>query len=61
MLVPRFGMTIRRRPGSEEAYRRYHAVGAEVLDKILECNIKNYSTPCVNALCPQPSSEGISG
>jgi L-rhamnose mutarotase len=40
----RFGMTIRLRPGSEEAYKRYHAaVWPEVLGKILECNIKNYS------------------
>jgi L-rhamnose mutarotase len=40
----RFGMTIRLRPGSEEAYKRYHAaVWPEVLRKILECNIKNYS------------------
>ena len=40
----RFAMTIRLRPGSEEAYKRYHAaVWPDVLDKILECNIKNYS------------------
>jgi L-rhamnose mutarotase len=35
-------MMIRLRPGSEEAYKRYHAaVRPDVLDKILECNIKN--------------------
>jgi L-rhamnose mutarotase len=42
--MKRFGMMIRLKPGSEEAYKRYHAaVWAEVLDKILECNIRNYS------------------
>jgi L-rhamnose mutarotase len=40
----RFGMTIRLKPGSANSYKRYHAaVWPEVLDKILECNIKNYS------------------
>jgi L-rhamnose mutarotase len=42
--IKRFGMIIRLKPGSEEAYKRYHAaVWTEVLDKILECNIRNYS------------------
>jgi hypothetical protein len=37
-------MTIRLTPGSEEEYKRYHsAVWPEVLSKILECNIRNYS------------------
>ena len=37
-------MTIRIRPGSEEAYRRYHAaVWPEVLDMIRACHIENYS------------------
>jgi L-rhamnose mutarotase len=40
----RFGVTIKLRPGCEEAYKRYHAdVWPEVLDKIRECNIRNYS------------------
>jgi L-rhamnose mutarotase len=42
--MQRFGMMIRLRPGSEEAYKRYHAaVWPEVLSKIRECNIRNYS------------------
>jgi L-rhamnose mutarotase len=42
--MKRFGMTIRLRPGCEEAYKRSHAaVWPEVLAKILECNIRNYS------------------
>ena len=42
--MKRFGMMIRLKPGTEEDYKRYHAaVWTEVLDKILECNIKNYS------------------
>src|SRR5260370_41856236 len=42
--MKRFGMTIRLKPGSEEAYKRYHAaVWPEVLAKIAECNIRNYS------------------
>ena len=42
--MKRFGMTIRLRSGCEEAYRRYHAeVWPEVLSKLLECNISNYS------------------
>ena len=40
----RLGMTIKLKPGSADAYKRYHAaVWPEVLDKILECNIRNYS------------------
>ncbi len=42
--MKRFGMVIRLKPGSAEAYREYHAnVWPEVLDKIRECNIRNYS------------------
>lgn len=37
-------MTIQIRPGSEEAYRRYHAaVWPEVLEMIRACHISNYS------------------
>jgi L-rhamnose mutarotase len=40
----RFGMVIRLKPGNAEAYRRYHAdVWPEVLEKIRDCNISNYS------------------
>ena len=42
--MKRFGMAIKLKPGSEAAYRQYHAaVWPEVLKKITECNIKNYS------------------
>jgi len=42
--MKRFGMMIRLKPGSEEAYKRCHAaVWSEVVDKIRECNIRNYS------------------
>jgi L-rhamnose mutarotase len=42
--MQRFGMTINVKPGCEETYKRYHAaVWPEVLDKIRECNIRNYS------------------
>src|ERR1700722_8525835 len=42
--MKRFGMVIGLRPGSADAYRRYHAAAwPEVLDKMLECNIRNYS------------------
>src|SRR5580698_6022725 len=42
--MKRYGMTIRIRPGSEDAYRAYHAaVWPEVLETIRTCNIKNYS------------------
>lgn len=37
-------MTIQLKPGTAEAYRRYHAaVWPEVLEMIRECNIANYS------------------
>jgi L-rhamnose mutarotase len=40
----RFGMMIRLKPGNASAYKQYHAaVWPEVLEKILECNIRNYS------------------
>jgi len=42
--MKRFGMMIKLRPGCDGEYKRYHAaVWPEVLIKILECNIKNYS------------------
>lgn len=42
--MKRFGMVIKLTPGSAETYQRYHAaVWPEVLDKIHECNIRNYS------------------
>ena len=42
--MKRFGMVIKLKPGSEKVYREYHAaVWPEVLDKIRECNISNYS------------------
>lgn len=42
--MQRFGMMIKLRLGSEEAYKRYHAaVWPEVLEKIQECNIRTYS------------------
>jgi len=42
--MKRFGMVIRLKPGSADAYREYHAaVWPEVVDKIQECNIRNYS------------------
>jgi len=42
--MKRFGMVIKLKPSSEEAYRKYHAdVWPEVLDKIRDCNIANYS------------------
>ena len=42
--MQRFGMMIRLKAGSASTYKRYHAaVWPEVLDKILECNIRNYS------------------
>jgi L-rhamnose mutarotase len=40
----RFGMAIKLKPGSEASYKQYHAaVWPEVLKKITECNIKNYT------------------
>ena len=42
--MKRFGMMIKLKPGCEDEYRAYHAdVWPEVLDKIRECNIANYS------------------
>jgi L-rhamnose mutarotase len=42
--MQRFGMVIKLKPGCEHAYKTYHAaVWPEVLAKILECNIRNYS------------------
>ena len=42
--MKRLGMVIRLRPGNEEEYKRYHAaVWPEILRKITECNIRNYS------------------
>jgi L-rhamnose mutarotase len=42
--MQRFGMMIRLKPGSESSYTQYHAaVWPEVLQKIRECNIENYS------------------
>jgi L-rhamnose mutarotase len=40
----RFGLMIRLKPGSASTYKQYHAaVWPEVLEKIPECNIRNYS------------------
>ena len=40
----RFGMVIKMKPGSADAYRDYHAaVWPAVLEMIKECNISNYS------------------
>jgi L-rhamnose mutarotase len=42
--MKRFGMTLRLKPGKSDIYKTYHAaVWPEVLDKIKECNIRNYS------------------
>jgi L-rhamnose mutarotase len=42
--MKRFGMMIGLKPGSEQEYKRQHAaVWPEVLRRIRECNIKNYS------------------
>ena len=42
--MKRFGMTLRLKPGKADIYKAYHAaVWPEVLDKIKECNIRNYS------------------
>ena len=42
--MKRFGMVIRLKPGSADAYREHHAaVWPEVVAKIQECNIRNYS------------------
>jgi L-rhamnose mutarotase len=42
--MQRFGTVIHVKPGCAEEYKRYHAaVWPEVLSKISECNIRNYS------------------
>lgn len=42
--MQRFGTAIRLKPGRAEEYKRYHAaVWPEVLSKISDCNIRNYS------------------
>jgi L-rhamnose mutarotase len=42
--MQRIGMVIKLKPGSQNAYKKYHAaVWPEILNKISECNIKNYS------------------
>ena len=42
--MQRFGQVIRVKPEKLEEYKRYHAnVWPEVLDKIRDCNIQNYS------------------
>ena len=42
--MQRFGTMIRLKPGFAEEYKRYHAaVWPEVLSRITECNIRNYS------------------
>jgi L-rhamnose mutarotase len=42
--MKRFGMAIKLKPGSRDAYRDYHAaVWPGVLEMIQECNISNYS------------------
>ncbi len=42
--MKRYGMVIRLRPEAEQSYREYHAaVWPEVLARIGDCNIRNYS------------------
>jgi L-rhamnose mutarotase len=42
--MKRYGMVNRVKPGCAEEYRKYHAaVWPEVLNRISECNIANYS------------------
>jgi len=42
--MKRYGMILRLKPGAIDAYKEYHrAVWPEVLQKITECNIRNYS------------------
>ena len=42
--MQRFGMMIRLKPGNAEIYKRLHrACWPEVLAKIADCNIRNYS------------------
>jgi L-rhamnose mutarotase len=43
-VMMRYGMVLRLQPGALEEYARLHrAVWPEVLKKIAECNIRNYS------------------
>jgi L-rhamnose mutarotase len=42
--MKRFGMAIKLKPGAADTYRHYHAaVWPGVLERISECNIRNYS------------------
>jgi L-rhamnose mutarotase len=42
--MKRFGMVIKLKPSSADAYRGYHAAAwPEVVAKIKECNLRNYS------------------
>ena len=42
--MQRMGMTLRLKPGCAEVYKAYHrAVWPEVLARLSECNIRNYS------------------
>ena len=42
--MQRMGMALRLKDGSAEAYKAYHGeVWPEVLEKLRECNIRNYS------------------
>jgi L-rhamnose mutarotase len=42
--MKRFGMALKLKPGSEQAYKKYHAhVWPEVLQTLTECNVRNYS------------------
>jgi L-rhamnose mutarotase len=42
--MKRFGMVIKLKPGAADVYRKYHAaVWPEVLERITQCNIRNYS------------------
>lgn len=42
--MQRLGMIIRLKPGCVQAYKEFHqAVWPEVLEKLSECNIRNYS------------------
>jgi L-rhamnose mutarotase len=42
--MQRIGMALRLKPGSAEAYKEYHReVWPEVLEKLRECKIRNYS------------------
>jgi len=42
--MQRYGMVLRLKPGTEQAYKEYHArVWPEIVDMIRRCNIRNYS------------------